>query len=61
MTTIDPDSIAHLGFLAPDTVPPTPGVRRCEDELAPIPEGRRAFENTVGTVAAVAALVLIFI
>lgn len=61
MTTIDRDSCARLGILAPDPVPATPDVRPAADELAPISEGRPAFETTVGTVAAVAVLVLAFI
>lgn len=55
------DNCERLGILAPETVPATPDVRPAADELAPIPEGRRAFENTVGTVAAVAVLVLVLL
>jgi hypothetical protein len=42
-------------------IPVAPEVRRCKDELAPIPAGRRAVENIAGTCAAVAALALAFI
>lgn len=42
-------------------IPQAPDVRPAADELAPIPEGRPAFENTVAALAFVGAVLVAFL